>query len=1473
MDPWDMQEPVDVLAKLPPNFVESVESKKWQERRDALQTLLTLCTENPKLCPKASYGEHVAILKKILEKDANINVCALAARCITLFAAGLRKKFAPYASAVTPIIFEKFKEKRPLLKDPLCECIDAVVASTTLEALGEEVQAALEKQNPNIKLQTNLFLYREFTKYNAQNAPKKLLKILIPIVIKHTSDSDPEVREASYSALGAAMKAIGEKPCMVLLTEIAEDKTKMTKILAARDRSVKEAAEAEALRRQTESVSNGPSVSGALQSEGVSQANSTVVGSVEVDSWEMLEPVDVLSKLPASFIEGVESKKWQERRDALQLLLSLCTENPRLCPKANYGEHVSILKKILEKDANINVCALAARCLTAFALGLRKKFSPYVSSIVPVIFEKFKEKRPLLRDPLSECIDAVVASTTLEAMGEEVQTALEKPNPNIKIQTNLFLYRVFMKFNAQSMPKKLLKAFVPIIIKHTGDSDPEVREASYSALGAAMKAIGEKACMVLLGSIVEDKTKMAKIRDFRDKAAKEAGADVVSAMVQSIHKSDHEEPEGEERVVETKKESPLKPPASGLGNKKTSKGKLQDGEETSRTTPSKEAAGADATPEEATVVKESPLVTNREKATRLKDEKNFKVLKWNFDQPTSEHVEQLHSQFTSVAIPSLCSMLFSKDFKQHLKALDILDSLVMEDPDAVVANSDLILKWISLRFFETNQQVLLKALDLASKVFTAIQAESEPFSDTELTTFVPYLVTKLGETKDSIRGPVRKILFLLTEIASPPRIFPFIVDGLGIKNSRLRAECLQILLAIIDSNGLSGTSTPGPSLKAIAACISDRDSNVRSAALNAIVAAYKEAGDVVFQLIGKLSDKDQAMLEERIKRSGAVPKNKGSSANNSSVPGRKGRPVIGSAVKGGKVTPRKRSVSRNSNRYNPSAEDESSDDRSLVDEDTKNKTFTTHRLDDETTGNNRPRFSLNLKALGIEPTPPACPQFRDDEEMSSLLNQLEVPVRRRAQNSLPPRRAESVCSITSLDSYAGGDIDKAIHGIASISPAAAMQALSQLQYLFQEPGLFRFLAERIDAVIQAVVTQTSLIRSRHLNDFSLLDEVNDLIRLINNFLCSMVREHATCKRITTENLKMLIQEFLYLLKDERLKRLKGVSEIVRSLNYLTIRICDNADPTFCYLALVSMLASALRDPQNDTVVLITKCIIKQSDQFLRDNFAKETPMDMDAVMLATHDFMKEFKPRIEESSTLKEANHCIELSVQRLTIAHGASILNHFSLISDPEASEAVGYARRCVRSWQKSRGALSTSTFGSLPGQVTGASGDSLRHVLNGVIQDPFGKGFKELLTCMKNVPSVKDSVEDMLKENLQHSEYVRYHLKKALDGERDGPILLDETKKAENFIQSVESSLKTFLQTGEWNDVMNNEPPDFKSIRTESPQVTKRVGQTVNAVSGDDVPETEDGARNAAHKQTLTASDVEPLRQLLNRRRGIRD
>ena len=43
-------------------------------------------------------------------------------------------------------------------------------------------------------------------------------------------ESDSEVRDACYAALGSAMRVIGEKPMNSLIADIVEDKLKMTKV-------------------------------------------------------------------------------------------------------------------------------------------------------------------------------------------------------------------------------------------------------------------------------------------------------------------------------------------------------------------------------------------------------------------------------------------------------------------------------------------------------------------------------------------------------------------------------------------------------------------------------------------------------------------------------------------------------------------------------------------------------------------------------------------------------------------------------------------------------------------------------------------------------------------------------------------------------------------------------------------------------------------------------------------------------------------------------------------------------------------------------------------------------------------------------------------------------------------------------------------------------------------------------------------
>jgi hypothetical protein len=58
---------------------------------------------------------------------------------------------------------------------------------------------------------------------------------------------------------------------------------------------------------------------------------------------------------------------------------------------------------------------------------------------------------------------------------------------------------------------------------------------------------------------------------------------------------------------------------------------------------------------------------------------------------------------------SLVGMMFHADFKQHLRALDMLIPFAEADLEALVSNLDLLLKWMTLRFFETNPSVNIKA--------------------------------------------------------------------------------------------------------------------------------------------------------------------------------------------------------------------------------------------------------------------------------------------------------------------------------------------------------------------------------------------------------------------------------------------------------------------------------------------------------------------------------------------------------------------------------------------------------------------------------------------------------------------------------------------------------------------------------------------------------------------------------------------
>ena len=64
--------------------------------------------------------------------------------------------------------------------------------------------------------------------------------------------------------------------------------------------------------------------------------------------------------------------------------------------------------------------------------------------------------------------------------------------------------------------------------------------------------------------------------------------------------------------------------------------------------------------------------------------------------------------------------------------------------EACKCNLDMILRWLSLRFFDTNPSVIMRAMDYLKHVFSALNEDEYHVMDFEAYAFLPFLVQKVS---------------------------------------------------------------------------------------------------------------------------------------------------------------------------------------------------------------------------------------------------------------------------------------------------------------------------------------------------------------------------------------------------------------------------------------------------------------------------------------------------------------------------------------------------------------------------------------------------------------------------------------------------------------------------------------------------------------------------------------------------------
>ncbi|KAK6191581.1 hypothetical protein SNE40_003232 [Patella caerulea] len=1595
IDAYELIEAVDIIALLPKDFYDKIEAKKWQERKEALEALQKLA-DNPKI----ENGDFAPLLKcvlKVIAKDTNVMLVALAGKCLAGIAKGLRKKFAPYAANSMSTIIDKFKEKKPAVVAALREASDAVYLTTNLEVITEDAVAALENKNPQIRAETALLLGRCFCRCTQSSLPKKMLKIFCTSLLKTVNDTTGEVREASFQALGTAMKVVTEKNIAPFLVDI--DPIKLTKIqecctnavllnakgeprgggaAAAPKMSEPKVVKPNSAKVTKPPESKPPSDTGskpASKSSAGGKKKAPVKGKGKKGGGKEEVIENALSDeaveekaanlLPGDTLTSLTSSNWKERLAGMekftQIVKGLCKDDipcqvcvrvvdrkpglkdtnfqvlklrleliAHLAKNAVFSKRSAefCLSEIVDKVGDVKNGGAAQEALSCIAeaigidfvsqevvslafiqknpknqsealnwlalsikeFGFKINIKPMLETIkkafaatnpavrtsaitlcgviymymgstlrvffesekpallqqIDAEFEKVKDQKPTPptrgltgaadgggedEEEVEEAADIPVQDLVprvdiIEKITPELLEEMSDKNWKVRGEalskvTAILNEAKFITPNIGTLPDALklrladsnkimvnttigicqalgtamgphcknhVRVIGPGLIGCLADAKPQVRTAATNALNVwvehtTLTPLVE--CEALSDSLkienpnlrtellswLSEKLPSHRIlpteirqciphvlnclEDRNGDVRKKAQESLVPFMIHTgydsfLKASSKLKPASKDQIMAILEKARANLPAKAPKSKKpaataqpvqsapSSRFDDYDDDEppppkekkeaVSKKTVAKGKAKAPPPPSSKKKVEEDTsdiMNLTVPKEQRFKEERNLKVLKWNFTEIRSEIVEQLNLQMEKNFNKTIMTLLFHKDFKSHIKAIELLIKGLETLPDETIGNLDLILKWFTLRFYDTNPSMLNKGLSYLQDLFIQLADADYHLHDIEAVSFIPYLILKVGDSKDNVRRDVRKIFKLICQVYPASKMFTHLIDGLKSKNSKQRAECLEELGCIIESYGISICQpSPSQALKAIAQQISDRDNSVRNAALNTIVAAYLLIDEQVFKYIGNLNEKEMSYLQERLKRS---QKSKGPKINDERP--QSARPAV--------------------------------------------------KPQQPVTGLQRPQSAQPKASIARKEN-----YIDIDCDMSELPapSLIEVDIDYMYDTLPQPTVKPRPLSTT---------IGFVISQITNKNINTCIQALAQIDDVLKERP--EILIDHIDQLVLLLSMQFKMVYSTCMGDEN--TPRDDIIRLYRCLLCTLLAtfQHEECAKKTSKDiLKDILNSLVTILLDNRLMDLDEGPQVVRSVNVTVIKIVKNADFTNIMSALISLLqdcaGSDICTPK--FLELIMKCLWRLTRML--PNTINE--LNIERTLLDCHLFLRAFPSSSWKERTSDLPLRTIKTILHSLATLKGKKILNHTGLISSDENSEIESYLNKVLKNDVASTNAKNevmnteekTPKSSSKPKSFSKGTQDMLGEIFKKIgSKENTKEGLNDLYDFKKKNPD-SDLTPFLKKTSQFFQDYVDRGLKN-IEQERDG------RKSASSEVSAVSTSTTT--------------------------------------------------------------------------------
>ncbi|CAB0035199.1 unnamed protein product [Trichogramma brassicae] len=1155
-------------------------------------------------------------------KDTNFQVLKLRIELVKMLAENYK-----FTSTVSEYCLTDITEKLGDVKNTTTasETLTAIAEVISFEYVANEVMTfAFNQKNPKVQQETLLWISKSLTEFGfTLNA-----KSLIENVKKAIAATNPGIRTAAISLVGTMYMFMG-KP---LLTFFENEKPALKQQIEQECEKF-EGEVPPAPIRKAKSKKSAKQGQGDEEIEEDVEENSTPA----IDLSEMIPRVDISNQLTEALINELSDKNWKVRNEAVQKISNIVTEAKLI--KGSLGDLPLALAQRLT-DSNIKIAQATLGLCETLATAMGPPIKQYIRALFPGFLQSLGDSKAWMRTAAISCINCWGNQCGYKEFfdGEIIGDALKSGSPIMRNEMWIWLSEKLGGIPPKQIPKEELMVCIPVLYNNLEDRNSDVRKNAQEAVLGFMLHLSYE-------SMVRQTEKL-----------KPGSKNAVIGVLDKVR------PNLPVKPLPTKKA----PPADD-GSSKTVKsgGALQKASKAGIKTKGANAASKSTSARKKDDdVDTSPLLAvNNMKHQRSIDEQKLKILKWNFTTPREEFVDLLKDLMSTAnvnkTLMAICSMLIF-DLPTNSKAL--------------VSNLDLILKWLTLRFFDTNPSVLLKGLEYLQTVFNFLIEDQYHMLENEASSFIPYLIIKIGDPKDAVRNGVKALFKQIAMVYPVSKLFSYVMEGLKSKNARQRTECLDQLGVLIESYGVSVCQpSPAAALKEVAKQIADRDNSVRNAALNCIVQAYFLEGERVYKLVGQISEKDQSLLDERIKRAAKnrpakpAPMVKAKAATQASIP---------SNVK-----------EVDEPNYDDDEPEEEEEEEKMEEENDDNVPVPQVKpqpikVQPKVSG----PFGLDMELLHkIESSAPVrcrVPKLIEPNlDMGESVELLNSAQPRQIIPISPPKllQPNSVDNISpSLNMNKEDNLDRTILGMASLDLSVAIMSMNAMETYLKSHHV-TMLQSKEDKFINSVNMQLKLLQTYPLHHGN--PQVSKGFRNTFMLILTFYDTGILGKNVSTQNLKDLVDQLIGFLAENKLERMSDSEAYVRVINNIVLKVIDNSDHTTIICVLIKLLHERAdsKGPYKYED-LIMKCLWKTVKTI--PNWAGD--LDYDAILLEAHNFFKDYPTSWWKKQKKPDTSmRTIKTVLHSMTQVKGSTILCHLTQINNTNESELRVYLMRLISTFK----------------------------------------------------------------------------------------------------------------------------------------------------------------------------------------------